>query len=152
MNTQNRIRFEMSRPSTSGGFLTRARKELLLAGRFAVVGIVATFVHMLMAWTLIESTRLSPLLANLMAFLTAFVVSFTGHYHWTFQGAGSPWRAMRRLFLISSSAFAINTLLLAGLLKSSWMSASVAAIVAAGIVPAISFLASRFWGFKSSTK
>lgn len=150
MNTQNRICFEMDRLGTSSGFLAKVRKELLLAGRFALVGIVATLVHMLIAWALIELTRFPPLLANLMAFLAAFVVSFTGHYHWTFQGAGNPWRAMRRLFLISSSAFAINTLLLAGLLKTSWMSASVAAIVAAGIVPVISFLASRLWGFKPS--
>lgn len=142
----------MVRIDISEGLRAKIRRELLLAGRFALVGIAATLTHMLVVWMLIELTGLPSLLANLMAFLTAFVVSFTGHYHWSFQGAGNPGRAMRRLFLISSSAFLVNTALLASLLKAGWVSASVAAVVAAAVVPMISFLASRFWGFKPSTE
>jgi putative flippase GtrA len=141
----------MNQPNHIPILIAVIRKEFFLASRFALVGIIATLVHMSVVGALIELTLVSsPLLANLAAFLTAFVVSFTGHYHWTFQGPGNPRRAMKRMFVISSSAFAVNTVLLASLLKAGWMSASVSAIVAAAIVPAISFLASRFWGFKPS--
>lgn len=130
--------------------LANVRREAFLIGRFTVVGIAATLTHMLIAWTLTELMRLPPLLANLMAFLTAFAVSFTGHYYWTFRGAGSLQCAIKRLFLISLSAFFINTLLLATLIEAGWMSDSSAVVLAAGVVPAISFLASRYWGFKTS--
>lgn len=151
MSVKDRF-IDMLRIGISKALLAKLRRELLLAGRFALVGIVATLTHMLVVWALIELTLLPSLLANLMAFLTAFVVSFIGHYHWSFQRAGSPRRAMMRLFLISSSVFVINTVLLASLLRAGWMSNSAAAIMAAGVVPAISFLASRFWGFKPSAE
>ncbi|WP_349616755.1 GtrA family protein [Azotobacter salinestris] len=128
----------------------KARREAFLIGRFALVGIAATITHMFAAWVLIELTSLSPLLANLMAFLMAFVVSFTGHYCWTFRRVGGWQRAMKRLFLISFSAFLFNTSLLAALIELCWVSDSIAVVMAAGFVPVISFLASRFWGFKAS--
>ncbi|WP_090936053.1 GtrA family protein [Azotobacter beijerinckii] len=130
--------------------IAKLHREAFLVGRFAVVGIAATLAHMLIAWILTELMRLPPLLANLMAFLTAFAVSFTGHYYWTFRRVGSLQRAIKRLFLISLSAFFVNTLLLATLIEGGWMSDSSAVVLAAGVVPAISFLASRFWGFKTS--
>lgn len=142
------IRFGMKRLDGGNRFLAGLRKELFLAWRFALVGIVATLVHMLMVWALIELNLFPPLIANLIAFLTAFIMSFTGHYHWTFQRPGNPRRALKRLFLISSFGFAVNMLLLASLIKTGWVSDSLAAILAASVVPAIGFLASRFWGFK----
>jgi putative flippase GtrA len=123
-------------------------REFLLAGRFALVGATATLVHMLMVAALIELVSLPPLLANLIAFLTAFGVSFAGHYFWTFRAPGNPVRAMRRLFIISGTAFAANTVLLAGLLKAGWLSPTGSALLAAALVPAITFLASRLWGFR----
>jgi putative flippase GtrA len=123
---------------------------VFLAGRFAVVGAAATLVHMLVVWLLIEQASLPPLLANLLAFLTAFAVSFSGHYLWTFGAPGNPVRAMRRLFVISGSAFAVNTVLLAALLRAGWLTPSAAAVIAAGVVPAITFVASRVWGFRTA--
>lgn len=125
---------------------------MLLAGRFALVGIIATLVHMFAVWTLIEKVSISPLFANLSAFLTAFCVSFAGHYLWTFGAPGSPIRALRRLFFISSSAFIVNSLVLVVLLDAGLLSPSLAAVVAAGIVPVITFFASRFWGFRKDTE
>lgn len=124
--------------------------EALFVWRFALVGISATIVHMLVVWMLIEVGSRAPLLANLAAFLTAFVVSFTGHYFWTFRVPGHFGRAAQRFFLIAGSAFAINTSLLAMLLKVSWLSNSSAAMLAAIVVPVITFVASRLWGFSQS--
>jgi putative flippase GtrA len=144
---------EQKHPITStmkSNIFKRLWGEMLLAGRFALVGVAATVVHMLVVWVLIEKSSLFPLLSNCFAFLTAFGISFTGHYLWTFRAPGNPFRAMRRLFIISSAAFAMNSILLAGILKAEWLPPSTAAVLAAGIVPAITFLASRFWGFSTS--
>jgi hypothetical protein len=73
---------------------------------------------------LIETTNAPVLLANLIAFLTAFGISqFTG------QSKGG------RFFLVSSSAFAANTLLLAFLTRAEWLQPAVAAVLAAAVIP-----------------
>ncbi|KAF1053041.1 MAG: hypothetical protein GAK43_01612 [Stenotrophomonas maltophilia] len=126
----------------------RALRELLLAGRFAIVGVCATALHMLVVWLLLSYTRIDPLLANLLAFLCAFGLSFSGNYLWTFSAPGTPGKAMQRFFLISLCAFIANSALLALLLTQPWLPPRLAALASASVVPGISFLASRLWGFK----
>ncbi|NWG39428.1 MAG: GtrA family protein [Hydrogenophilaceae bacterium] len=128
------------------------RRELLTAARFGLVGIAATAVHILTVWTLLSVTLLPAIVANLVAFLTAFGVSFAGNYLWTFRTPGYPTEAARRFFVISGGAFVANTLLFASLLKGAWFSPTVSAIVSATVVPVISFTASRLWGFRRQTK
>jgi putative flippase GtrA len=95
---------------------------------------------------------LPVLLANLVAFLSAFGISFWGNYHWTFRRPGQKARALRRFFTISSGAFALNMLLLTGLLQIDLLLPEWSALLAATVIPAITFLASRFWGFRSAAE
>jgi len=125
----------------------RIRYELFIAARFGTVGIIATAVHIMIVWLLLSLTELHPLVANAFAFMTAFVISFVGNYRWTFGSPGKPAKAMTRFFLISASAFSINTLLLAFLVRAGWFSPTISATFSAAVVPVITFLASRFWGF-----
>lgn len=136
---------------TSQPFQSRVLKELLIAARFGVIGVAATALHIGLVWTLATHTGLPVLLANLVAFLCAFVLSFTGNYIWTFSAPGSPGQAMRRFFLISLIAFLANSTLLAVILASGWLSPRLAAVASASVVPGITFLASRLWGFRQQT-
>lgn len=126
----------------------RTLTELLIATRFGLVGIAATTLHIGVVWMLLTYSELPALIANLIAFICAFGLSFTGNYIWTFSAPGSPGRAMRRFFLISMVAFLANSTLLLTLLTSGWLSPPRAAIASAAIVPGISFIASRLWGFR----
>lgn len=126
----------------------RPLTELLVAARFGVVGITATTLHIGVVWILIAYSTLPALVANLIAFICAFGLSFTGNYIWTFSAPGSPGRAMRRFFLISMVAFMANSTLLLTLLTGGWLSPLRAAVASAAIVPGISFIASRLWGFR----
>ena len=128
--------------------VSRLKKESLTAGRFGVVGLFATTVHVLVAIRLVSATALPVLFANLVAFLVAFSISFAGNYYWTFRAPGKPANAMRRYFLISVSAFSANTVLLAGLLRAGWLSPAGSTAAAAVVIPCITFLASRLWGFR----
>ena len=126
----------------------RIWRETVIAARFGLVGMAATGVHILVVSLLLAATVTPTLVANTLAFLTAFGISFTGNYLWTFRSPGAPSRAMRRFLLISVSAFAVNSFILAAILRARWLPPFYAAIVSATVVPLITFLASRLWGFE----
>ncbi|MBH3341405.1 GtrA family protein [Pseudomonas mendocina] len=130
----------------------RLLREMIIASRFTLVGITATGVHILVLWLLISHAGLSTLLANLFAFMTAFGISFAGNYIWTFSAPGQPYKAVRRFLLISGTAFVTNSLLLAWLLSTKWLAPIHAALFCAAAIPAITFVASRLWGFNYSRR
>jgi putative flippase GtrA len=125
----------------------RFRRESSIPARFGLVGAAATVVHVLVVWLLLSRTPLPALVANVLAFMAAFGISFAGNYLWTFRSPGSPYKTLGRFLLISVSALAVNTLLLASLLRTGWLSPTAAAIVSVPVIAAITFSASRLWGF-----
>jgi putative flippase GtrA len=123
-------------------------KEFLTVLRFGLTGVGATLVHITVVWLLISQAAVAPMLANFLAFCCAFVVSFCGNYFWTFATAKDPWQALRRFFLIAVSGFLLNSALLLLIITKGWLKPELAAVVSAALVPVLSYLASRFWGFK----
>ncbi|QSN60682.1 MULTISPECIES: GtrA family protein [unclassified Caballeronia] len=123
-------------------------REALIAGRFALVGCAATLVHMAIAGTLVGQLRVPALFGNTCAFLCAFVLSFCGHYFWTFSQPGQPKRALLRFLTVSLTTFLINTALLASVLRNTSLSAVAATLGSAVIIPVISLVASRLWCFR----
>lgn len=123
--------------------------ELLLAARFAVVGVGATLIHIAVVWLLLGHSQLPAHGANVLAFICAFGWSFTGNYFWTFRQASEPWQALRRFALIAVLGFLLNSLIFTALLYSQWLPAQWSAVVAAAFVPVLSFLASRLWAFNA---
>lgn len=122
--------------------------EILIAGRFGLIGILSTLVHVSTIWLIFLFTNITPIVANTFAFLTAFSISFTGNYLWTFRSPGSPLRAIFRFFFIAINAFLVNTLVLNFLVYKGWFLPLTSAILSASLVPFITFLASRLWCFK----
>lgn len=114
-------------------------REILTAARFGLVGLFSTAIHIAIFWLLLAFDNITPILANVLAFLTAFCISFTGNYLWTFRSPGSPRRAIFRFFVIAVSAFVVNTLVLAFLVHKSWFSPVLSAVFSASLVPVIGF-------------
>ncbi|MDR6679298.1 GtrA family protein [Pseudomonas oryzihabitans] len=125
--------------SSSGSLAKSAARPL----RFALVGAVATLVHMTVAALLLGLWGWPAYGANLGAFLVAFGVSYLGHRHVTFARAGSPWRFL----LVALGGFGLNNLLLTGLLACD-VPALAALLVATALVPVCSYLLSSWWVFK----
>lgn len=149
----------MSLPDPSHVVVSRRRfsnldflREVLVAIRFGAVGIFATVVHITVVWLLLRQAEMTPIPANTLAFLTAFGISFVGNYVWTFRSPGSPRRAIVRFFLIAVGAYAANTIFIAFLVSARWLSTLESTIIAASIVPIISFTASRLWCFNQTFK
>lgn len=123
-------------------------RETFIILRFGLVGIMSTAIHITVVWLLLTRSNIAPVLANALAFLTAFGFSFSGNYLWTFRSLGNLQRAIFRFFVIAISAFVANSLLLVFLIHRGWFSPVVSAVFSSSITPVLSFLASRFWAFK----
>ena len=117
--------------------------------RFMAIGGLAAATHFVCVILLVEATKIAPLFANVIAFLIAFIVSFSGQRLVTFndsqQALGS---SLRRYFLISISSFIANELLFAISIKLFDLPyipslACVLVLVALG-----TYIGSRKWAFK----
>ena len=123
--------------------------EFYCAIRFGWVGVFATAIHMLILWALLSETFMPTMLANTIAFIISFGFSFLGHYFWTFNSPGSPYRVILRYSVVAGSTFTISTALLAVLLSLDWATPKYIAVGSALVVPPITFLANRIWAFKT---
>ena len=124
--------------------MKRLMGEAGMLARFGGVGAIATLVHLLVAAiAFIIWPTISPFLANLLAFVVAFQVSFWGHRRFTFRKDGRA----HRFFLLALGGFALNNSVLAALLAISPVEGIFAIIVATFTVPLLMYVAARFWAF-----
>ena len=115
---------------------------------FLLVGCAAAGVHWAVATACVVWAGLLPLQANVVGWLVAFFVSFTGHHFLSFQGHGAAiGRTAWRFFGISAMGFAINEASYALLLRySPWRYDLLLALVLVGVAGLTYFL-SRHWAF-----
>ena len=97
---------------------------------------------------LVEHAGWRPLLANVLGWLIAFSVSFSGHHRWTFRDHGAPvGRSALRFFAISAGGFTINEGAYALLL--SWSGLRYDLVLACVLVAGAggTYFWSRHWAF-----
>jgi putative flippase GtrA len=123
--------------------------EVFTALKFSIVGIAATILHLLIALSLVAYYGVYPLVANFIAFLCAFMVSFLGNFHWTFHVAIDQRIALAKFFAVTLVAFVVNNVLLMVLLNATSLPKQWAVVVAAMVVPLVTFISSRLWVFNS---
>lgn len=117
--------------------------------QFGLVGAAAAATHLACVWALVAGAGLAPLVANVLAFAVAFVVSYRGHARLTFHAAGARgWPSLWRFLAVASSAFVANELLYWLALERLhwhyfWSQAGILVLVAAG-----TFVSSKFWAFR----
>ena len=117
-------------------------------GLFVMVGICASIVHWLVVVALVSQAHWAPLVANVIGWLVAFVVSFTGHYQLTFrsQHAGLG-KSLPRFFLISAFGFLINEASYAFALRKTDLPYELLLGVILIGVAILTFIFSRLWAF-----
>lgn len=116
--------------------------------RFVAVGASAALVHYLVVVALVESMQWPVLLANIMAFLVAFCVSFSGHAYFTFSRSKRSVReSLPRFFITASCAFIVNEMLLYFLLSLGWPY-QISLILVLLLVAAGTYLVSKYWAFR----
>lgn len=117
--------------------------------RFGLIGVLATLVHMVIGFVLIQSGW-QPLNANMVAFCIAFLVSFVGHLGFSFADQNtSLFNALWRFFIVALAGFAVNETLLTILLSLGSLSDTTALFASTSCAAALTFLLSRTWAFRA---
>ncbi|CAN5446021.1 hypothetical protein BH10PSE7_BH10PSE7_07590 [soil metagenome] len=117
------------------------------AGSYLLVGGGATLIHLLVALALNGVLGLSPLWSNFVAFLCAWSFSYAANWRWTFAAARAHRSALPRFFAVSAAGFLINQAMVYCCTILLHWPFWVALIPVILIVPAVSYIASKFWAF-----
>jgi putative flippase GtrA len=118
--------------------------------RFVIVGSLAALVHVSMVVLLVQLYDFLPLVANAGGFLVSVQVSYWGHRLWTFAATDVLHReAYPKLVMLQISNFCLNELLYF-ILLSLQLPYLLALLIVMTVLPVFTFLASKFWIFRSS--
>jgi len=136
----------MSSPSRAGALL----REVWTLVRFSLVGGGATLLHFWVASLLVVAWEASPFLANAAGFATAFLFSFVGQHFFAFRSRRRVTATILRFTLVALTAFLASNLVLAGLVQWQALPPLAATLLAACVIPAVSFVLYRWWVFHPS--
>jgi putative flippase GtrA len=113
---------------------------------FLGIGITSACVHILIVLSLVTFLQWHPLIANIIAFLTAFNISYLGHKHLTFARLQDQKQlSLVHFFFVASSTGILNEFFYFLLLRYTHLNYLTALILILGIVAIYSFVLSRFW-------
>ncbi|MCU0736216.1 MAG: GtrA family protein, partial [Methylotetracoccus sp.] len=79
--------------------------------RFAIVGVVATLVHLSVAFALAMWLNWPNQAANLAGFASALMPSFLGHHCWTFRSDLRYGIAAPRFFLVAAMGYVASAMM-----------------------------------------
>lgn len=114
--------------------------------RFAGVGVVATAIHIFSALCVKGLFDITALSANFAGFSVAVLVSFIGHAKFTFRVDEPNRQHLRRFLFLSLTSLLISSTITAAA-TSIGASFAVAMLCVGIVVPAASFLGSKYWAF-----
>jgi putative flippase GtrA len=116
---------------------------------FVAVGCAAAATHWLVVVACVQGVDAQPLVANVVGWLVAFCVSFSGHYLFTFRHQAGSWHvAAMRFFCISAAGFLVNEVSYAWLLRHTTLRYDVLLALILIAIAVLTFLFSRFWAFR----
>lgn len=123
--------------------MTRAREVSV----FTLVGTTAATLHVALVAGSVPF-GLSPLAANLLAFVFSFSLSFWGHARWSFPAAGRPVAvALKRFAVLSVVVFGFNEAAYAGALAWTPLDYRSALVLVFAALGSLKLLASKYWAF-----
>ncbi|WP_081976972.1 GtrA family protein [Bordetella trematum] len=115
---------------------------------FVCVGTAAAATHWLAVVLCVQLAGLPAAWANVIGWLVAFVVSFSGHYLLTFRHLAISWTiAARRFFLVSAAGFALNEAAYIWLLHVTRVPYELLLAFILLAQAGLTFVASRLWAF-----
>lgn len=125
----------------------RKVEEVAQISRFGVVGIISMLCHGVSLAFWIEIIGFSPVVSNSIAFLTAFSISYLGHYNWTFSSDSDHATSLPRFFVIAASGFLINGIIMDVATNKYDLHYSWGFLIIVITIPLLTYFVSRLWVF-----
>lgn len=121
-------------------------------GRFLIVGLLASSIHLATLYTLTEYISLWYIPATLIGFLLAFTVSFTLQKKWTFKKAAEQRTSiqLKQFFSLQIAALLLNAIGLYVLVEffGLWYLAGQTLLI--GVIALITFLVCKHYIFRQT--
>jgi putative flippase GtrA len=121
--------------------------EIWRLARFSAVGALATVVHIGVAMVAVAAAGANPTVGAMIGFVAAFLVSYFGHFRFTFAVSGRYRDYLLKFAVSSLASFFLST-------GAVWVATAIlgidykpALIALALIVPVCNYLVNRFWVF-----
>lgn len=115
--------------------------------RFLGVGVVATFTHAIVALLANGIFNFPAQAANFTGFCTAFCVSYFGHTIITFQIKKNHKLYLPKFIVVTLFGLLISSAITYLVTEKYGMRFEIAMLLVVICVPAMTFLASKFWAF-----
>jgi putative flippase GtrA len=122
-------------------------EEFWRLARFSAVGALATVVHIGVAMAAVAAVGANPTVGSMIGFVAAFLVSYVGHFRFTFAAPGRYRDYLLKFVVSSLASFFLST-------GAVWVATAIlgidykpALIALAIIVPLCNYLVNRFWVF-----
>ena len=117
-------------------------------GRFGVVGLVATAVHVAVGLALHHRAGATPLAANAVAFSVAVIVSFAGQRRLTFPDAAADGATFLRFVAAALAGLGLNQLIVWAVTGPGGGPYWLALVLVLASVPAVVYSLLRYWTFR----
>ena len=115
-----------------------------------MVGLFATLTYYSSAISLREVLYgFSIMVTNLIAYCIAMIVSYAGHYFWTYKAQGNHGATIAKYIVSALFGSALNSTIVYICMRSSMQYKS-AMIVAIVLVPAAAYVINRRWVFRAN--
>lgn len=121
--------------------------EFWRLARFFAVGAIATIVHVGVAMIVVAAAGANPTVGAMIGFVAAFMVSYFGHFRFSFAASGRYRDYLLKFAVSSLASFLLST-------AAVWLATDIlgidykpALIALAIIVPICNYLVNRFWVF-----
>lgn len=122
-------------------------EEFWRLARFFAVGTIATIVHIGVAMVVVAAAGANPTVGAMIGFVAAFMVSYFGHFQFSFAASGRYRDYLLKFAISSLASFLLST-------AAVWVATAIlgigykpALITLAIIVPICNYLVNRFWVF-----
>jgi putative flippase GtrA len=127
---------------------TEGRGATLRTGvRYVVVGILGTLAHFTTTVALVEGLSVDPVVATVLGFIVALVLSFVLVRGWVFGSSAAVARTFPRYVMVSVAGLLLNALIMhvtVDVVRVSYLWGLCAVVL---VVPAFNFTLNRTWTF-----
>jgi putative flippase GtrA len=116
--------------------------------RFALVGVLATVLHVAVAMVCVTKIALNPLVANFFGFTVATLWSFFANWAWTFEKKTAVGNSAHKFLILSLCCFLLSELIVFVAVSQMNLPMWAAMLPVVVLVPSLSFVGSKFHVFK----